>query len=639
VVDATIDYSGFSAVVLNGSSGGGVFAVVATPAGTSVTLNGGPVAYEFVLGYPMSGIQGPLSLHGHSGQDVALFNDSTDAIGRTFTLTSNQLATSGIAPISFDGLVEVVLYSGAASNAYNVQSVAPGVFVNIVAGAGDAIVVGSQAPNLGGTLANIMGPVRVLSYSPDDPVSLVLDDSGNADLTPKNVRLTPPDSPIDYGNHIEGFAPSTVYWNLGANASVSLRGGAANESFALPSTSFASAISIDGGGGVNTLDYSAALNLSIPGLVAWYPGEGDAKDVTGSHNGTAVGGVQFAPGMVGRAFSFSGTGNEYVQVPNSPDLEPTNVSVEAWVNSSTDPVRNAYILSKGANGTVAASYALYTGFNAGLLFYISDGTNFIESPDAGTGVWDGNWHHVVGTYDGASVRLFVDGMEVGNGTATNLKIAYGLPTTNDLFLGTYFGGGDRSLPFSGLIDEPSIYNRALSAAEVGTLFGAGSEGKSALTQGVVVNLQLGTATNLRGGIANIQNVIGSPGNDILVGNGGNVLSGGLGRDLLIAGGTASMLVAGNGGAILIGGTTNYDTNQAALLAIEAEWVRTDESYDTRVTNLTTGNGVPLLDSSTVHSNGGGNTLTGGDGLDLFFASAASELVNWDNAKEKFIVIS
>ena len=54
----------------------------------------------------------------------------------------------------------------------------------------------------------------------------------------------------------------------------------------------------------------------------------------------------------------------------------------------------------------------------GLEFYISQngGLTYAISPDAGAGIWDGNWHFVVGTYDGLNVRLYVDGKQVGNGT-------------------------------------------------------------------------------------------------------------------------------------------------------------------------------------------------------------------------------
>ena len=152
-------------------------------------------------------------------------------------------------------------------------------------------------------------------------------------------------------------------------------------------------------------------------------------------------------------------------------------------------------------------------------------------------------------------------------------------------------------------------------------------------------MQLGTATGIAGGIANIRNVFGSAGNDILVGNGDNVLSGGLGRDLLIAGASASSLDGGADDDILIGGTTNFDTNQVALNAIMTEWARTDIGYDTRVANLQSGaNGVPALNATTVHSNGRANQLSGGTGRDLFFASLASELIDRDSLTEEWIVI-
>ena len=134
------------------------------------------------------------------------------------------------------------------------------------------------------------------------------------------------------------------------------------------------------------------------------------------------------------------------------------------------------------------------------------------------------------------------------------------------------------------------------------------------------------------GISHIQNVTGAsdgaPGSyNILVGNGGNVLTGGSGRrNLLVAGATASQLYGSGDDDILIGGTTAYDTeaNMASLQAIMAYWTGADD-FATRVNNLTTGNGVPLLDATMVQSNGGGNTLQGGGGLDLFFGSLGLDI--------------
>ncbi len=60
----------------------------------------------------------------------------------------------------------------------------------------------------------------------------------------------------------------------------------------------------------------------------------------------------------------------------------------------------------------------------------------------------------------------------------------------------------------------------------------------------------------------------------------------------------------------------------SFVAIMSYWAGTTDDYFTRVNNLTTGNGVPLLDASTVFNNGGGNTLLGNNGgaaeMNLFY---------------------
>ncbi len=374
-----------------------------------------------------------------------------------------------------------------------------------------------------------------------------------------------------------------------------------------------------------------APDAAISGLVSWYKGEGNFTDSIGGNNGTPHNGVGFAPGRIGGAFSFDGV-DDYIHVPNAADLEPATVTVEVWVNSANTPGDNSYILSKGAHSTIGGSYALYTGYNS-IIFYISDGATYVHSPEGGD-IWDGNWHHVVGSYDGDRIRLYVDGAEVGVGTQTNIDIRYEGTDPSDLFIGSY--AADYGYHFSGLVDELSVYNRALSSAEIQALYSGDGAGNSS---GVVVNLQLGTATGLTAGISAIQNVIGSAGNDILVGNGGNVLSGGAGRDLLIAGAFASSLVGGDGDDILIAGTTNYDNDQTELQAIIAEWTSADD-YATRVANLMNGeDAAPLLNATTVSSNGGGNTLDGNAGLDFFFANMDDlDTLYGDPLTEEFVAV-
>ena len=123
-------------------------------------------------------------------------------------------------------------------------------------------------------------------------------------------------------------------------------------------------------------------------------------------------------------------------MPDSPSLEPVStLTVTAWFKGGPQ-ARDVYLVSKGGQACQAASYGLYSGPNRGLMFYVSQNRalSFTQSPDAGTGVWDNNWHFAVGTYDGNSVRLYVDGPQIGNGTPLFGPIGYGLTDNYDLFV-------------------------------------------------------------------------------------------------------------------------------------------------------------------------------------------------------------
>ncbi len=119
---------------------------------------------------------------------------------------------------------------------------------------------------------------------------------------------------------------------------------------------------------------------------------------------------------------------------------------------------------------------------------------------------------------------------------------------------------------------------------------------------------------------------GSTANNVLVGGAGNdSITGGSGRDLLIGGLGADALGGAGGDDILIGGTTNYDANVQALLAIMKEWGRTDADYSTRVKHLQGSlggglNGSYFLTAATVHDDSNAvDNLYGNAGLDWFFA--------------------
>jgi Concanavalin A-like lectin/glucanases superfamily len=161
-------------------------------------------------------------------------------------------------------------------------------------------------------------------------------------------------------------------------------------------------------------------------------------------------------GGIGGASALSFDGEQYVAVPDTPALEPAQVAVDAWVRNDGSPGRLRYVLAKGSVNCDRSAYALYSGWTGGMSFYVSSSGHYTISPEVSASrVWDGHWHHVVGSYDGQTVRLFIDGAQVGNGSPATLSIAYGVGSRG-VYLGSY--RGSCSLGFKGAIDDVRVWN-------------------------------------------------------------------------------------------------------------------------------------------------------------------------------------
>jgi Ca2+-binding RTX toxin-like protein len=123
---------------------------------------------------------------------------------------------------------------------------------------------------------------------------------------------------------------------------------------------------------------------------------------------------------------------------------------------------------------------------------------------------------------------------------------------------------------------------------------------------------------------------GEAGNDLLVGGSGqDVLDGGAGNDVLIGRGESDSLLGGDGEDLLIAGTTAFDLDRTALLAVVAEWTRRDADVATRVAHLRGQqagglNGPSTLTAATVSNDTAVNTLTGDSKIDWFFCALGSD---------------
>jgi hypothetical protein len=163
---------------------------------------------------------------------------------------------------------------------------------------------------------------------------------------------------------------------------------------------------------------------------------------------------------------------------------------------------------------------------------------------------------------------------------------------------------------------------------------------------IVVDLALGTATNVGKGVTHIENVTGSLGNSLIVGDSNpNQLIGGAGRNVIIGGGGADQIFGGGGDNILIGDSTIYDQNLVALSAINAEWTRTDLKFEQRMAHLRSNgkndgrlNGSYVLNKDTVISDGSVDTITDGGGLNWVFVTLGQDVLTGKKPGDHITVI-
>ena len=122
------------------------------------------------------------------------------------------------------------------------------------------------------------------------------------------------------------------------------------------------------------------------------------------------------------------------------------------------------MLSNGSLQCNRSAYGLYSGWSGGMGFYVSSTTEYMISPEVSPAiVWDGGWHHVIGSYDGDRVRLWIDGSQVGAGTpATGRSSTRG---SGGIYIGTYRGSCD--LGFSGAIDDATVWDDRPAEATTG----------------------------------------------------------------------------------------------------------------------------------------------------------------------------
>ena len=194
-----------------------------------------------------------------------------------------------------------------------------------------------------------------------------------------------------------------------------------------------------------------------PNIVSWWPGDSNTDDIIDGNNGAFVGNISYATGEVGQAFSFDGS--NYVAVPDAANLDFAGgapITIDMWVYRTSNAPRMSLIGKRiSCGGTTTSNYQMSvdTLSDAGLRFGGDD-----SEVHTGQDLPLNTWTHLAGTFDGSTLRFYINGTLAGTAPGRSLG-----PTNNaHLRIGT---SGDCE-KFGGLIDEVDIFNRALSQSEV-----------------------------------------------------------------------------------------------------------------------------------------------------------------------------
>jgi hypothetical protein len=537
----------------------------------------------------------------------------------TFTVENTNTAGDGSATTLDTG-------TGNAVNTVNVLAT-NGTTPLIVVGHGPNTTVNVRNPARG--LRDILGQVK-LQGNFVGRTALVVDNTGDDSPYP-DARQILPGMGFDI---IHNLAPADILYRGVQTGAVNIILGSGANTFTVENTNTAgdgSATTLDTGTGnavntVNVLRTDATTPLTVvghgPNVTLVGPTAPTGFYISGSNAGNLSGGasasfsnIQNLTGGSGNdAFLFAdgagvdGNISDVVGGANSLDFSAYSTPVTVNLAASTatgvgGTVQNILTLRGGAGDDSLTGNAA-----ARTIFFASPGNdsvtglgtdNFLYNADA-NGTADSTWSVTArnsGTLTvGASTTTFsgVQNLYGGGSGAATFVFADGAGVDGNISGG---GGGTNTLDY-----------RAYSTS-------------------VIVDLWTGFATGVGGSVSGITVVFGGTGNgalgayNLLIGNGGNVLTGGTGRrNILVAGGTASTLNGGDQDDLLIAGSTAYDT-EAGLVswqAIAAYWAGADD-YPTRVANLTSGTGVPLLDATTVFGNGGGNFMNGNGELALIYS--------------------
>jgi hypothetical protein len=214
---------------------------------------------------------------------------------------------------------------------------------------------------------------------------------------------------------------------------------------------------------------------SPPGIISWWRAENNALDAVGTNDGVLTNGGTYAAGEVGQSFLLDGI-DDCVVIPDSPSLRPASVTMEAWVKIfSTNGTVLIFAKPLGSGSLDSYGLAIINGAPLAAICDTNGFGTFISSPYP---LVTNHWYHLAYSFDNTTQQevLYVNGVAVASAN-TGKSMSF---DTHPLLLGADIENGVPSYFLNGQIDEASLYNRALGANEIASIYNVGSAGKQLL---------------------------------------------------------------------------------------------------------------------------------------------------------------
>jgi hypothetical protein len=257
------------------------------------------------------------------------------------------------------------------------------------------------------------------------------------------------------------------------------------------------------------LDAVSAIPVAAPptscvgvpsGIISWWKGQSNAVDSASANHGTLLNGAGFTNGLIGAAFYLGGS-NQCVQIPYKSSLAASNYSIETWVQPLVpiDVNTKAVLFAQNNGQCQLLASAGVSGLRVTLQFALDASTSAgVESTSE---IPIGQFSHIAGTWDGSSLRLYINGVLDAQSTPGTIPFDSACPFYVGGIYNTNLGVCNNvGSFFNGVIDEVSYYSRALADSEISYIFQAGSLGKCDIVHPPSLTLQPVSKTVYAGSI-------------------------------------------------------------------------------------------------------------------------------------------